>query len=316
MRRLTLFRLDVPYREQLRIDGFEFGEQTGSPTCSIVGQLRGDEVQQAYVCARLVERLQHVEERGGIRKGARLLVIPCGNPFSMNVASRFWPADDTDINRRFPGNARGETTERVAAGIFEAVRGSAFGIQLASFNQEGDFLPHVRITHAGPVSDESLAMADDFRLPSVVSRKPTPFDMGTLNYSWQEAGTHAFSLYTRTTDRIDRPSATLVESAVMRFLASHDIVSGSAAGGVVSMRIDESELIDVRTEEASGYLEGHVKPGDLVQKGDELAVVRDAFDGHVRERLVAPAQGRIFFCRVKALLQQRMVAYRIAPSVS
>ena len=313
MRRVNLFKLEVPYREVLRIDGFEFGAESGPATCSIVGQMRGDEVQQAYTCARLVERLQHIEERGGVRKDARILVIPCANPLSMNVNSRFWPADGTDINRRFPGNAQGEATERIAAGIFAAVRGSAFGLQLASFNQEGDFLSHVRVTHAGPVSDESLAMAEAFRLPYVVSRKPTPFDRGTLNFSWQEAGTHAFSLYTRTTDRIDRPSATLAESAVIRFLAAQGIVSGSSAGGVDSIKIDESELVDVRTEDASGYLEGLVKPGDAVSKGQELAVVRDAFDGHVRERLVAPTAGRIFFCRVKPLLQQRMVAYRIAP---
>ena len=313
MRRLTVYRLDVPYREQLRIDAFEFGAQEGAPTCSIVGQMRGDEVQQAYTCARLVERLQRLEERGGISEDARILVIPCANPFSMNVASRFWPADDTDINRRFPGNAQGETTERVAAGIFEAVRGSAFGIQLASFNQTGDFLPHVRVTRVDEVSEESLAMAANFRLPCVVSRDPTLFDTGTLNYSWQEAGTHAFSLYTRTTDRIDRPSAKLVGGAILRFLASHGIVSGNTDGGTESMRLDESELVDVRTEEFSGYLDGRVKPGDVVEKGQELAVVRDAFDAHVRERLVAPTAGRIFFCRVKALLQQRMVAYRIVP---
>ena len=313
MRRLTVFRLDMPYREQFRIEGFEFGTETGTPTCSIVGQMRGDEVQQAYTCARLVERLQHLEERGGIKSDARILVIPCANPYSMNVASRFWPADGTDINRRFPGNPQGETTERIAAGIFEAVRGSEFGMQLASFNQEGDFLPHVRVTRAGEVSEESLAMAADFRLPCIASRNPTPFDTGTLNYSWQEAGTHAFSLYTRTTDRIDRPSATLVVSAILRFLAAHGIVSGSVTGGSDSMRIDESDLVDVRTEEFSGYLEGRVKPGDFVDKGDEIAVVLDAYDAHVRERIKAPVSGRIFFCRVKALLQQRMVAYRIAP---
>ena len=313
MRRMTIYRLDVPYREQFRIEGFEFGAETDSPTCSIVGQMRGDEVQQAYTCARLVERLQRLEERGSIRNGARILVIPCANPYSMNVASRFWPADGTDVNRRFPGDARGETTERVAAGIFDAVRGSDFGIQLASFNQEGDFLPHVRVTRAGEVSEESLAMADDYRLPCVVSRNPTPFDMGTLNYSWQEAGTHAFSLYTRTTDRIDRSSAKLADQAILRFLAAHEIVSGKIDGGTDSLRIDESQLVDVRTEEYSGYLDSRVKPGDTVEKGQELAVVRDVFDAHVRERIVAPVAGTIFFCRVKALLQQRMVAFRIAP---
>jgi predicted deacylase len=308
-----VYRLDVPYREPLRVEAFEFGEHQGVPTCSIVGSMRGDEVQQAYACARVVERLEHVEERGGLRKGVRILVIPCANPLSMNVASRFWPADGTDINRRFPGDAHGETTERVAAGIFGAVHGSAYGIQFASFNQQGDFLPHVRVTRAGAVSDESLAMAEDFHLPCVVSREATPFDTGTLNYRWREAGTHAFSLYTRTTDRIDRPSATMVENAVVRFLSHAGLVTGSASAGVASTRIDEAELVDIRTDRQSGFLDGLVKPGDAVEKGQELGLVRGVFDASVRERLTAPVAGRIFFCRTKPLIQQHMVAYRIVP---
>ena len=201
----------------------------------------------------------------------------------------------------------------MAAGIFGAVHGSAYGIQFASFNQQGDFLPHVRVMKVGAVSDESLAMAEDFRLPCVVSRDAQPFDTGTLNYSWQEWGTHAFSVYSRTTDRIDRPSATLVGNAVMRFLGTRGLISGRVSGGADGVRLDEAELVDVRTEGSSGYLDGLVKPGDVVEKGQELGLVLDAFDAHVRERLLAPVAGRVFFCRVKALVQQRMVAYRIVP---
>ena len=163
------------------------------------------------------------------------------------------------------------------------------------------------------MSEESLSMAEDFRLPCVVSREATPFDTGTLNYSWQEWGTHAFSVYSRTTDRIDRPSATLAGNAVMRFLGTRGLISGRVSGGTNGVRLDETELVDVRTEGSSGYLDGLVKPGDVVDKGQELGLVLDAFDAHVRERLVAPVTGRIFFCRVKALVQQRMVAYRIVP---
>ena len=314
MRRLTLFKLEIPYREPLRVEGFEFGAHRGMPSCAIVGSTRGDEVQQAYVCAHVVERLRQLEEREAIREGARILVIPCANPLSMNIASRFWPTDGTDINRCFPGDAFGETTERVAAGIFAAVRGSRFGIQLASFNQQGDFLPHVRVTRVGDLSDESLFMARDFGMPCIVSRDPTPFDTGTLNYSWQEWGTPAFSLYSQTTDRIDRPSAELVVSAIMRFLAAHGMAGRRGADGSESVRFDESALVDVRTEGSSGYLDSLVKPGDIVRKGQELGLVLDAFDAHVREALIAPVAGRIFFCRVKALIQQRMVAYRIAPA--
>lgn len=306
-------RLDVPYRERLYVDGFEFGSQEGTPTCSIVGQMRGDEVQQAYTCASIVDRLRQLEQRGAVADGVRILVIPCANPFSMNVASRFWPTDGTDVNRSFPGDAHGDTTDRVAAGIFEAVRGSTYGIQMASFNQHGDFLPHVRVTRAGSVSEDALKMALGFRMPCVVARDPTPFDKGTLNYCWQECGTYAFSLYGTTTERIDRASAARVTSAVMRFCAKHDLLAAPATGGTESIQIDEADLRSVRTETSAGYLESHVRPGDHVRQGQEMGLVRDAFDTHVTERLVAPAAGRVFFSRTQPLVQQQMVVYRIAP---
>ena len=313
MRRLRIMRLDVPYRERLCVDGFEFGGQDGPPTCSVVGQMRGDEVQQAYTCASIVDRLRSLEERGCVEDGARILVIPCANPISMNVASRFWPTDGSDVNRSFPGDAHGSTTDRVAAGIFEAVRGSTYGIQMASFNQRGDFLPHVRVTRAGSVSEDALKMALDFRMPCVVARDPMPFDKGTLNFCWQECGTYAFSLYGTTTERIDRASAARVTSAVVRFLARHDLVRVPATGGTESAQVDEADLVGVRTERSAGYLEGHVRPGDRVGEGQELGLVRDAFDAHVLERLVAPVAGRVFFCRTQPLVQQQMVVYRIAP---
>ena len=313
MRRTTLYRLDVPYRESMRVEGFEFGSGTGPITCSVVGSTRGDEVQQSYVAARIVGRLAELEEHDRLAPDVRILVVPCANPLSMNVGSRFWPADGTDVNRHFPGAPHGITTERVAAGIFSAVRDSTYGIQLASFNQQGDFVPHVRVMRTNELSEESLSMAADFRLPCVVARQPDTYDRGTLNYVWQDWDTHAFSLYSQTTDRIDHASANKVVSAVIRFLASRKVLRGHVAGGVDSMLLDEAQLVNVRTTDAAGYLESFVRPGEHVEHGQELGVVLDAFDAHVRERLVAPASGVVFFCRVKALVQQRMVAFRIAP---
>lgn len=51
----------------------------------------------------------------------------------MNIHKRFWPVDNTNVNRMFPGYDKGETTQRVAADIFEAVSSYEYGIQLARF---------------------------------------------------------------------------------------------------------------------------------------------------------------------------------------
>ena len=87
MRRLTVYRLDVPYREPLRVEAFEFGEHQGVPTCSIVGSMRGDEVQQAYACARVVERLEHVVRH----HGQEMVIVGKGAEFFQRHVRRASP---------------------------------------------------------------------------------------------------------------------------------------------------------------------------------------------------------------------------------
>ena len=45
-----------PYRGSFKIEGYWFGE--GEKTVAIVGAMRGDEIQQQYICARLVAVLK------------------------------------------------------------------------------------------------------------------------------------------------------------------------------------------------------------------------------------------------------------------
>lgn len=313
MRTLTLFKLDTLYREPMVIRGFEFGDHGGRRACAIVGSTRGNEVQQQYICAQLVRRLSKLEGEGRVAPRKRVLVVPCVNPFSMNVGSRFWPQDKSDINRKFPGDARGGTTERVAAGLFDAVKRYSIGIQLCSFYMPGDFEPNVRITRVGPVTDESLEMAADFGLPYVVEKRPGPFDTTMLNYNWQVWDTNAFSVYSRATDQVDQESADVVEDAILRFLAANRVLDVPVGPAAPSRRIDEGDLVDVRTTKAAGFLAGRVRASEHVEEGQVLAEVLDALDTHVREQLVAPVSGTVFFARVDPLVQQETICFRIVP---
>ncbi len=80
-------------------------------------------------------------------------MIPAANTLSMNIHKRFWPVDNADVNRMFPGYDKGEATQRIAADIFEAVSSYDYGIQLASFYLRGKFLP----TCASPTRANSRA---------------------------------------------------------------------------------------------------------------------------------------------------------------
>ena len=51
--------------------------------------MRGNEYQQLYICSQLVKRLGEMEEQGRLTPGKQIMVIPCVNPYSMNVQKRF-----------------------------------------------------------------------------------------------------------------------------------------------------------------------------------------------------------------------------------
>ena len=188
MRKELIFRMENTYRDALNIYGYHFG--IGEKSTCIVGALRGNEVQQMYICSQLVRALRDLEKHGNLVANNEILVIPSVNHSAMNIGKRFWPVDNTDINRMFPGYDQGETTQRIAAGLFEVVQQYNYGIQFASFYMRGNFVPHVRMMETGY---ENASLANLFGLPYVVLRKPRPVDTLTLNYNWQIWNTNAWA---------------------------------------------------------------------------------------------------------------------------
>ena len=165
----TLFRIDLPYRDPMEVRAFLFGatadgRRLGEPdvdpadfeqSIAFIGAMRGDEVQQTYICSRLVHKMRKIEADGEMEPGRLVMIVPCVNPASMDMGRRFWVGDGTDINRMMPGYDQGETTQRIAAGLFRGVQGFRMGVHFSSFYLRGDFLDHVRVmTGPGEGTDE------------------------------------------------------------------------------------------------------------------------------------------------------------------
>ena len=285
--------------------GYHFGR--GEKSACIVGAIRGNEVQQLYICSKLVQRLKELEQKGAIASGKCITVIPSVNHYSMNVGKRFWPSDNTDINRMFPGYNLGETTQRIAAGLFEAVKGYEYGIQLASFYIPGDFVAHVRMMDTGY---QNASLANLFGLPYVVIRKPRPIDTTTLNYNWQVWESNAFSVYTNKTDSIDEQSAQQAVSAILRFLNRMGILRYNCHGGFISSTIHEDELMSV-VSDVPGIFLRRKNAGEEVQVGDVLAEIIDPLEGEIREQILAPSDGVIFFAHDEPPVMEHSTVFKL-----
>ena len=289
MNKRVLFEIKGMYRDDFRVTGYEFGE--GEKSVCVVGNSRGNEVQQIYCCSQLVKKMKQLEEEGRIKKGHKILIIPSLNPYSVNIQKRFWPTDNTDINRMFPGYDLGETTQRIADGIFREISEYKYGIQFTSFYMPGDFVPHIRYMKEGFTTREE---AEKFGMKYIVERSVRPYDTATLNYNWQVWETTAFSMYTSTTERISDTGAGQAVLSVMNFLANNGIIKYSAIGVRRNRFIEDSELISVRTEK-SGFFEPLVKAGEKVEAGKPLAHILNPYEGTILETLYAPLDGTIFF---------------------
>lgn len=289
MNKKIIYEIKGLYRDNFRITGYEFGE--GEKSVCIIGSSRGNEVQQIYCCSQLVKKFKQLEEEGRIKPGHKILVIPTINTYSMNIQKRFWPTDNTDINRMFPGYNLGETTQRIADGVFKEISDYKYGIQFTSFYMPGDFVPHIRMMDEG-YSDVDIAKK--FGLPYVVVRKVRPYDTTTLNYNWQVWDTQAFSLYTTSTTKIDRNGAGQAVLSVMSFLASQGIVKYNGPELEESVIIKDKDMISVQTAK-SGIFEPLVKAGQWVEVGQPLANIVNPYDAEVMETLYAPVRSNVFF---------------------
>ena len=289
MRKRVIYEMVGLYRDNFQIIGYEFGD--GEKSVCIVGNSRGNEVQQIYCCSKLVKKMRQLEAEGRILEDHKILVIPSLNPYSMNIKKRFWPTDNTDINRMFPGYDLGETTQRIADGVFREIEDYQFGIQFTSFYMPGNFVPHIRLMDEGYSRVET---AIQFGLPYVVVRKVRPYDTTTLNYNWQVWDTQAFSLYTTATEQIDQNGAGQAVLAVMNFLSAQGIIRYQGPEVQRSVLVQDTELISVRTSE-SGIFEPLVKSGEKVVVGQPLASILHPYESELIETLYAPVDGKVFF---------------------
>lgn len=307
----TIFRMSSPYRDDFRIKAYTFGE--GAKTLCVVGAMRGDELQQQYIASRLVGLFAEAEREGRIAKGVSLSVVPCANPSSINVEKRFWPLDNTDINRMFPGYAEGETTQRIAAGLFEFVKDFRYGVQLASFYLPGVFLPHIRLCRTGY---EPVETARRFGLPYIAVRDTQPFDTVLLNYNWQIWDTQAFSLYAGATDTIDRAMADRALTAALRFAERSELLTpreGETTDGTQEAQVevvDDTRLVSIQAPHA-GILLTECAPGDRVRRGQSIAHITHPYEGRVVADITAPRDGTVFFVRNHSVAFQNTLLFRL-----
>jgi len=171
----------------------------------------------------------------------------------------------------------------------------------------GEFVPHVRMMKTGY---QNTSLANLFGLPYVIVRKPKPIDTKTLNYNWQSENTAAFSVYTNKNDQIDEQSASQAVAAVLRFLTRMGIIKYESHSGYISHIVNEDDLTSIHAKSA-GIYKRTVEPGEEVKYGQVIGVITDPYEGSVRENILAPTNGIVFFAFRDPLVSEGDIVCRM-----
>jgi len=241
MVREILVQMTSPAGYPIHVVGFRFGE--GRPKVAIVGGLRGDEVHQSYVVARLCAFLRREAEKNpGVIQG-EILLVPLVNTFGFNVGYRFWPPDATDIDKMFPGFRFGETTQILAYSLFEKLKDADFGVHVTSLDPHQEYMALTTMYGSGLGNIEAGSY---FGTHFLYVKDPKPFDTGSLLYNWQVWDVRALGLVGGKPSEIQQDLALEQTTAILRFLSKVGVLKLRVPERFSPVLLEEADLLLVR----------------------------------------------------------------------
>ena len=247
------------------------------PSVWLSAAIHGDEICGVEIIRRVLAQLDPKTLRGTV------VAVPIVNVHGFNTGSRYLP-DRRDLNRSFPGSARGSLASRVAHLMMtEIIRRCSVGIDLHTGSDHRINLPQVRADLDDP---RTLELAKAFGLPLAMHSRTRD---GSLRQAATEAGATVLLFEGGEADRFDKAAIDEGTKGTLRVLGACDLIDDPPAATAVTHLSRRSTWVRAT---CSGILHLHAALGDEVRKGEPLATIHDAF-GKRLSRVSTRAGGMI-----------------------
>ncbi len=239
------------------------GRRAG-PTLFVSAAIHGDEINGVEVIRRLLQLPLLKQLRGA------LLAIPIVNVYGFISRSRYLP-DRRDLNRAFPGSARGSLTARLAdLFVTEIVARSDYGIDIHSGAIHRENLPHIR---ANLDNDRTAALARAFNVPLLLNANVRD---GSLREHAAENGLPLIVYEAGEALRFDERAVRAGVKGIVSVLRHLDMVPAGRRQRRDTQPVIVRSSTWVRAPE-SGILTTAAPLGTRLKKNDLAAVITDPF---------------------------------------
>lgn len=243
------------------------GREDG-PVVWLTAATHGDEVVGIEVIREVLTSLSPKTFRG------TLVAAPIVNVLGFMAGDRYLP-DRRDLNRSFPGSARGSLASRIAHLLMtEVIRKGSVGIDLHTGAFGRTNLPQVR----GDLDDpETRSLAEAFGAPVMYHAKLRD---GSLRAAAREVGCRVLLYEAGESWRMDDWAVAAGVAGVRRVLAALNMIDGAdAVPDGANQECRTSGWVRARN---TGILMLDVDLGQHVSIGQRLGVLTDSFGKTVR----------------------------------
>ncbi len=277
------------------------GRQDG-PTLMVSAAIHGDEINGVEVIRRLLQHSTMRNLRG------TLIAVPIVNVFGFIHKTRYLP-DRRDLNRSFPGSAKGSLAGRTAYLFCEQVFHKAtHAIDLHTGAVHRSNLPQIRGNLDNPGADQ---MARAFGVP-VILNSPVPND-GTLRGHGESRGIPVITYEGGEALRFDEASISAGVRGVLNVMR--------VLGMITSRRVRESRIIKepvvarssqwVRAEQ-DGVFRPAVGLGARVRRSEVIGHISSDPFGSSEIEVIAPFPGIVIGRNNLPLVNEGEALFHIA----
>ncbi len=247
------------------------------PTLFISAAIHGDEISGVEIIRRLLQHKALNSLRG------TLLAIPIVNVYGFLNHTRYLP-DGRDLNRSFPGSAKGSLTGRMARTfVSEIVSKCTHGIDLHTGARHRSNFPQIRADLDDPVA---RTMTEAFGVPLAIDAKIRD---GSLRECAGDAGIPVILYEAGEALRFEELYIRAGVKGIINVMRSIGMLPRSRGRKPPNPPIISNQTSWVRAPE-SGILRSFVPLGEKVEKGQTIAMVADPL-GTAETPIIAPDHG-------------------------
>ncbi|MCF7822619.1 MAG: succinylglutamate desuccinylase/aspartoacylase family protein [Candidatus Marinimicrobia bacterium] len=247
------------------------------PVVFITAALHGDEINGTGAVRQIIQDPEFELLRGS------LILVPVLNILGFDRHSRYLP-DRRDLNRCFPGTVSGSLASRMAYSIFnEIVTRSDYGIDLHTASVRRTNYPNVRGDMTNP---KVRKLARSFGSELILNGQGP---RGGFRREACKAGCPTIIMEGGEVWKVEPGIVETATRGIKNVLGSLEMID-------LPINVPEYQIIIEKTKwiraDFGGFLQFHIKPGDLVEKDQPLAT-NTTLLGDDMNMLFAPFDGVI-----------------------